>query len=935
MLECKPPAGEQAIDNNTGMPALDLRSRLLAILAADVAGYSRLMSLDEHATVAALDAGRAAFQEQIGAHGGRVIDMAGDSVLSVFDTATGAMNAALSVQLQLNASATDVPDDRRLRFRIGIHVGDVIEKADGTVYGDGVNIAARLEGLAVPGAIAVSQAVYGMVAQRVDAVFEDIGDQMVKNIAQPVRAFQARLRLPGEAPRSPAVGISRPRHGNLPAVLPALIGRDDDVASLIALVGAHRLVSIVGAGGIGKTRLAQATAHALCHEFADGAWMVELAPVADPALLPAAVAQALGATLPGNRNAQDEVIDALRDCAVLLVLDNCEHVLDTASAFTLALIERAPKARLLITSQELLKIADEHLYRVATLSLPTTSDLTAAQASGAVALLVNRVQALQPTFALTDHNAADVVEICRRLDGLPLAIELAAARVPLLGATGVRERLHERFRMLTGGARTALRRHQTLREALDWSHSLLGAEESAVFRRAGVFAGSFAMTTAQQVLGDPQLDDWAVLEHLGALVDKSLVVAEPVEPPRYRLLESARGYALEKLREAGETDATLRRHAQAVLTLFEIKDQNSWWTTPLRVRVRRWLPDIDNLRAALDWAAQSSENGELHIRLASASADFLLQSGHRLEAQRHCQQALERIDVTTPPAVEAGMLVCWSAISHPRAGPTQLAASERAIALFRGIGNQRRLYGSLGQYAIASVTGGDVVSSEQALCEMARIHDSGWPPISRCNLLLARSRFLDNVRPDQLDEMRDLAMEMLQIARAANDEWWIEVALRMLAANSRERGNLEEAISRGRELVALHWQDQRNVQGYGFVLSDLSSALSERGEVEEALTVMREAAGVFARQGLLWIFLTRIALLALRRGHATEAALAFGRAEAGQAWRDAAQPPRKVREREDLLRQLQEVFSGPELERLLAEGAALTDEEAARIALAA
>ena len=254
-----------------------------------------------------------------------------------------------------------------------------------------------------------------------------------------------------------------------------------------------------------------------------------------------------------------------------------------------------------------------------------------------------------------------------------------------------------------------------------------------------------------------------------------------------------------------------------MLALFEIEDKNRW-TTPLRVRVRRWIPDIDNLRAALDWAAQSSEDGELHIRLASASGEFLVQSGRRVEGQRHCQQALERIDVTTPPAVEARILVSWSAVSHPKAGPAQLAASERAIALYREIGDQLRLYGSLGQYAIATVIGGHVASSEQALREMARLHDSGWPPVKRCSLLLARSRFLDNVRPDQLDEMRDVAMEMLQTAKAANDEWWIEAALQMLARNSRERGNLEEAISRGRELVALHRQDQRDVQGYGFAL---------------------------------------------------------------------------------------------------------------------
>ena len=286
-------------------------------------------------------------------------------------------------------------------------------------------------------------------------------------------------------PSPPGTGSSRPLQGNLPAVLPELIGRAGDVASLLTAIGAHRLVSVVGAAGIGKTRLAQAAAHALRREFEDGVWMVELAPVADPALLPTAVAQALGVTLPGKRSSQDEVIDALRDRAALLVLDNCEHLLDAASAFAHALRRRAPEAHLLITSQELLRIADEHLYHAATLSVPATPDLMAARVSGAVALLINRVQALQPSFALTEQNCADVVDICRRLDGLPLAIELAAARVPLLGTAGVRERLDERFRMLTGGVRTAMRRHQTLREALDWSHSLLDGNERAVFRRAG------------------------------------------------------------------------------------------------------------------------------------------------------------------------------------------------------------------------------------------------------------------------------------------------------------------------------------------------------------------------------------------------------------------------------------------------------------------
>jgi len=227
-----------------------------------------------------------------------------------------------------------------------------------------------------------------------------------------------------------------------------------------------------------------------------------------------------------------------------------------------------------------------------------------------------------------------------------------------------------------------------------------------------------------------------------------------------------------------------------------------------------------------------------------------------------------------------------------------------------------------------------MVSSEEALREMVQVYDSRWPRIARCSLLLAKIRFLDRAKPDQVDEVRDLATEMLQIAKVANDEWWTELALASLARSSRKLGNLEEAISRGRDLVAMHRQHQWDVQGLGFALSDLSRALSERGELDEALTVAREATGVFTKQGFLWAILTMIASLALQRGHATEAALALGRANAAQAWRDAAPPPATMQERDELVHRLQKVFSASELERLLAEGTALTDEEAARIALA-
>src|SRR5882672_470153 len=288
---------------------------------------------------------------------------------------------------------------------------------------------------------------------------------------------------------------------NLPADLPPLYGRDEDLPALRALIEAHKVVTVVGAGGIGKTALAQALAHQLRGEFEDGVWLVELAPVADATLVATTVAGVLRVEL-GAAAPIETLAGELAASRMLLVLDNCEHLLLAVAELVSALRRAAPNVQLLATSQEPLKVAQEHAYRLSALALPAEAGIESARQAGAVALFEARARAAQPQFALNEKNLAAVVEVCRRLDGIALAIELAAARVPLLGIEGLRARLNERFRVLTGGARLALRRHQTLRAALDWSHGLLTHEEQTVFRRLGVFAGSFGLDSAQRVTAD-------------------------------------------------------------------------------------------------------------------------------------------------------------------------------------------------------------------------------------------------------------------------------------------------------------------------------------------------------------------------------------------------------------------------------------------------
>ena len=325
------------------------------------------------------------------------------------------------------------------------------------------------------------------------------------------------------------------------------------------LLRQHFVVTVVGAGGIGKTRVAQAVAAEIAVEsaadFPDGVWWVELAALSDGALVPSAVARALGVQLPGDRLPKEAIVSLLASQRLLLVLDNCEHLIDAVTEFVESVRAAAPQVRFLVTSQETLKTGGR-AYLSRGWTCGTSRRWRGERVAGWRRRTLRRACAgADPNFALTPAHTTAVIEICRRLDGIPLAIELAAARLPLLGIEGLRARLDERFNVLTAGARVVLRRHQTLRATLEWSHGLLTPDEQTVFRRLGVFAGSFTLEAAQQVANDERIDAWAALDHLGALVDKSLVLAEGDPVPRYRLLETTRAYALERLAEAGRDGA--------------------------------------------------------------------------------------------------------------------------------------------------------------------------------------------------------------------------------------------------------------------------------------------------------------------------------------------------------------------------------------------
>ena len=406
-------------------------------------------------------------------------------------------------------------------------------------------------------------------------------------------------------------------------------------------------MTLIGAGGIGKTRLGREVGRCLFAEFADGVWLAELAPLSDPDLVPAIVAVALGLDLGGGPALAERVARALNAKQLMLLLDNCEHVIDAAANMAEALLHANSAVRVLATSREPLRIEGECLYRVPALAVPTAGAAEAAELLqyGAVRLFVARARTADIRFSPEGHAASEAAAICRRLDGIPLAIELAAARSGTLGIAEVSSRLDDRFQLLTNGQRTALPRHQTLRATLDWSYELLSKPERLVLRSLGIFAGSFSLAAASAIASDPEINAAEVIDCIAKLITKSLVAANGDDViAHYRLLETTRAYALEQLAHSGEADAVARRHADYYLQLCD-QVAAGWETTSAVEPVAAYSHHVDNLRMALDWAFSPSGDASLAVALTVASVPLWF----RLSLMQECYQRVERALAVLPP----------------------------------------------------------------------------------------------------------------------------------------------------------------------------------------------------------------------------------------------------------------------------------------------
>jgi predicted ATPase/class 3 adenylate cyclase len=695
----------------------ELPTGTVTFLLTDVEGSTRLWERHPAAMRAATARHDVLVEEIVGGNGGVVVRPRGegDSRFAVFARASDAATAVVVLQRAFAVEAWPTPTP--IRVRMALHTGEA-DLRDGDYYGAAVNRCARLRAVAHGGQVLVSRVTADLVrgALPLEIGFADLGEHRLRDLAAAERVFQ--LTAPGLPHAFPPLRSLDLLPNNLPRQLTGFVGRERELAEVKRLLASSPLVTLTGTGGCGKTRLALQVGADLLDGYPDGVWLVELAPLTDPALVPQAVASALGVRELPDRPLLATLVDHLRGRELLLVLDNCEHLLDAGARLADTLLRGCPNVRILATSREGLGIAGEVSWRVPSLTVPLGEGaipLDELNRNECARLFAERTRAVLPAFTLTHQNAPAVAQICRRLDGIPLALELAAARLKGLAAEQLAARLDQRFRLLTGGSRVALPRQQTLAAMVGWSYDLLNEPERALFHRLAVFVGGFTLEAAEDVCPDTgdggqpspiQRDD--VLDLLLRLVDKSLVVAEPSDEgeSRYRLLETLRQYALEKLAATGETERVRARHAAHYLAFAE-QAGAQYYGSRFPFWYARMRLELNNFRTALRWAIDAGEVEEA-LLICGPLGNILYHIGEPSESRRWLGELLASPAAVLPTIrrgralVAAAYLAGWAELDFDQAD----ILIDHALVIIRERADQKYLVEALaGKAGFATLRG--------------------------------------------------------------------------------------------------------------------------------------------------------------------------------------------------------------------------------------
>lgn len=881
--------------------------------------YSRALS-DHHRIVrSALDS-----------HDGREQGTQGDSFFAVFTSPRAGVNAAIEMQRALTLQ--EWPQGERLRVRMGIHTGEVAEASTGLV-GYEVHRAARIAAVGHGGQVLLSSAAAGLIQDSLpaDVSLRDLGPHRLKDLGRPETIFQLVAEgLVSEF--EPLRSLDNPDlTNNLPASLNPFIGRSTELEEVRNLVVDSRLVTLTGAGGSGKTRLALQVAAELLDGSGEGVWFVELAPVTDPEHVPATVVTAMQLQQVAGDLALDGLIKTLRSQNVLIVLDNCEHVIDAVAKLADSIGRNCPRVSIIVTSREPLGIDGERVYRVRSLSLPAddvegTADL---DGSDAVELFVARAREKDSTFELNDSVAPLIASVCRRLDGIPLAIELAASRLSSMSLDDLHQRLDQRFRLLTGGSRNALPRQQTLGATVAWSCDLLTEPERALLRRLSVFAGSFDLQGAEAVCADHRIGSYDVQDLIGSLVNKSLVTVERnATSVRYRLLETIRQYAADELVQVGGVDDATRTrllHADHYLRIClvagsELKgpQQGEW--------LRRLDLEYDNLVATFNTLSADAERGADVLTLGVALVRFVLTRRNCVLPQ-YLRDALSKSE-NVPPLVRADALLAMSLISRiigleERSKEFALELSERALAIAKELDDEDLIIrAQINDANVRSDLGRRDLGLEVANAALVRARSTNRPELIGQALVAVVNAH------ELLSEARDLSEEVLSIFRQLGDVFMVTQAISTLSVSLGETSRgVREARALNVEAMALAEQIGSTFQI--MLLQYLAGAFSFfAGDFDLAVIQSQKALRLTRRNGsptinTYWILFT-LSCCATQQGQFLLGAYLTG-AHEGMEER-AAEPiggwwsPIEIQARENNRIKLREVLGEEEFERTIAVG---------------
>jgi predicted ATPase/class 3 adenylate cyclase len=771
---------------------MQLPSGTVTFLFTDIEGSTRLWELSESSMRAALIRHDAILNEVISRFNGAVFKTVGDAFCAAFSTAPEALFAAVEVQLAFAKESW--PADAPIRVRMALHTG-VADMRNKDYFGPALNRVSRLLNAGFGGQVLLTDVTHSLCLDALppNASLKTLGNHRFRDLGRVEAVFQLiHPRLPAEFPALRSLA-STPN--NLPEQLTSFIGREQELRRAKELLSQGRLLTLTGTGGCGKTRLALQIAAQELDSFPDGVWLVELAAISDPSLVVQATSDMFGLRDEPGASVLETLLGHLKSKSLLILLDNCEHLIDASAQLAEAILTRCPQVTILASSREALGIGGERVFRVPSLSLPDPKEIPTPESISAfesVELFVSRARAHVPEFEVTRESAADVASVCRSLDGIPLALELAGARVRAMTVGELSRRLDHRFGLLRSGSRTALPRQQTLRALIDWSYDLLSEVEKTLLDRLSVFSGGWSLDMAEKICSGSKVEELDVFDTLNSLADKSLIMVEPSgEGTRYRLLETLRQYARDRLEESAQTAVWRNRHFQYFLAMMEEasphlrgKDQQAW--------LDRLEAEYDNLRSAFTWSTARSVDPEMGLRVCAAIWRFWYIRGQCTEGRHWCEAALRQAPEGMISAPLAATLNCNGVFASIQGDyEASRVLHEQSLSIRRALGDEMGIAISLNNLGTLAHNQGQYQRAgalhEESLAIRRKLGDLRGIAGSLNNLATVAHEY------GALDQARALFAEALSIERGAGNPWVTAVALSNLGQVAFDQGEYAQS----------------------------------------------------------------------------------------------------------------------------------------------